>query len=586
MNLGAILHRTTEADCYPRNDEELVINIRTGYDITNVYLIYGDPYSGGIMGGDWKWDGVEEEIYYKKELPQHMFWTTTIRPKYKRARYYFKLVSKEETMYFFEEGFLDEETLHKEGMSLQCFTFPWMNEADINKPPKWVNDTIWYQIFPERFCNGDPSNDPVGVKKWQSKEVKNEEFYGGDLKGILKKLPYLQKLGISGIYLTPIFASPSTHKYNTSDYFKLDEHFGDNKTFRKLVTTAHELGIKIMLDGVFNHCGTNFFPWQDVLIKGKESEYADWFFIHKWPINQNQKDTKDGAYDSFAFAANMPKLNTNHPKVREYFVNVCRYWVEKFQVDGLRLDVANELSHRFCKELRIEMKRISPDFYLLGEIWHDANGWLRGDEFDSVMNYPLAGGISDFFVNESATKKDFEYTINRCYTMYQQQTNDVLFNLLDSHDTKRLRNKVRSMDEFYQQLAILFTMPGSPCIFYGTEVAMEGAHDPDCRRCMPWEEIKKGTYDEILETVKEIIALRRHNKTARSRHFHFPNRFAAYRLIEYIKIDEMGNRLEVLLNVEKEDIFVENEGEIKFSRGYHNQVLKAGGILIRTGRRA
>jgi len=582
MNLAAILHQTTDNYCYAVNKDELIINIKTGYDVKKVYLIYGDPYSGGIMGGDWKWDGAEEEIYFKKELKHHMFWTTTIRPKYKRARYYFKLISETETVYFFEEGFLSEEEMHKEGISLQCFTFPWMNEADISMTPYWVNDTIWYQIFPERFCNGDTSNDPQNVKAWQSKEVSNRDFYGGDLKGILLKLPYVKELGITGLYLTPIFSSPSTHKYDTSDYFKLDAHFGDEATLHELVDTAHSMGIKIMLDGVFNHCGTQFAPWQDVVEKGKDSKYFDWFMIQKLPIDPNQKDTKDGSYYSFAFAPNMPKLNTNNKKVRDYFLSVCKYWASEFHIDGLRLDVANELSHCFCKELRIAMKEMNPDFYLLGEIWHNAGKWLSGDEFDAVMNYPLAGGIGDFFVDEEATKKDFEYTVNRCYTMYQQQTNDVLFNLLDSHDTQRLRNKVKSIDEFYQQLAIVFTMPGSPCIFYGTEIAMEGKHDPDCRRCMPWEEIKGGIYDEEITIMKQLIAFRKHTKAAKSRHFHFPNKRKESRLVEYIKIDEDGKQIEILINAQDKDIPVENEEEILFSRGYHKEILKAGGILIRS----
>lgn len=582
MDFNAVYHRANDNFCYPLDENKLIINIKTGYDVKYVNLIHGDPFSAGILGGGETWTGEAVNIPFKKRLKNQLWWTTTIEPPYKRLKYYFELQTENERWFYFEDGFVSEAQMQLIGRSRQCFVFPWMNPADIALTPSWVNETIWYQIYPERFCNGDESINPEGTLPWRNKgAVTNQEFFGGDLAGIIKKLDYIKDLGVSGLYLTPINEAPTSHKYDTTDYKKIDPHFGSEETMRTLVKEAHNRGIRIMLDGVFNHTGKDFAPWQDVREKGPDSEYWDWFMVNEWPFREEGGCAREKQYYTFAFYDSMPKLNTNHPKVREYLLEVCENWVRDYDVDGIRLDVANEISHRFCKELRIRLKAIKPDIYILGEIWHDAMPWLRGDEFDAVMNYPLGESIKDFWIDKSLTNEDFEYTINRCYTGYMQQTNDVLFNLLDSHDTKRLRSDVRNLDEYFQQLAVLFTMPGSPCIFYGTEIAMEGSYDPDCRRCMPWDEIEAGVYAERMEIVKSLLKLRQNEPLLRGRDFHFPNRIGRSRVIEFCKMGWIDQYVEVIINCEEEDIEIEREGEILFSRHYIDTTLLKNGILIR-----
>ena len=370
-------------------------------------------------------------------------------------------------------------------------------------------------------------------------------------------------------------------KYDTTDYTKIDPAFGDEETMKALCREAHEKGIRIMVDAVFNHCGRKFAPWVDVLEHGKDSRYADWFMIEDWEQIGKRADTRDRRFYSFAFTDAMPKLNTNNEEVIEYFCKVCEEWIRKFDIDGIRFDVGNEVSHRFLKRIREHLKAVKPDLYLLGEIWHDASQWLQGDEYDSVMNYPLLSGIHDFFLDKTMKKEEFEYMVNRCYTMYMQQNNDVLFNLLDSHDTERLMNRFHDLDKFYQQLAILFTLPGSPCIYYGTEIAMEGAHDPDCRRCMPWSEINSEENQEKIATMRKLIMLRRNEKTCRSPHFHFPDTYENDRCVEYIKIDEEGNKMEVLLNTSEKEIKVKEAGEVLFAREFDGEILGVNGTLIR-----
>ena len=410
MEFSGVYHKTSEQMSYALDEDRLIVNIKTGYDVKQVFIHYGDPYEAGILGGKEKWIGKREEMIYKKRLPYQIWWTTTLLPEYKRCKYYFELRTEKEVWYYFEDGFLTEEQLRMDGRMQQCFIVPWMNPADINRTPAWVNETIWYQIFPDRFCNGTPEKNGDDITPWRNHgTVTNEEKFGGNLEGIRQRLSYLQELGITGIYLNPIMKAESNHKYDTTDYTKIDPSFGDADTMKALCKEAHEKGIRIMVDAVFNHSGRKFEPWIDILEHGKESRYADWFMVEDWEQVQKRGDTRDRRFYSFAFTDGMPKLNTNNEEVIQYFCKICEDWVREFDIDGIRFDVGNEVSHRFLKRIREHLKTIKPDIYLLGEIWHDASQWLQGDEYDSVMNYPLLSGIHDFFLDKTMKKEEFEY---------------------------------------------------------------------------------------------------------------------------------------------------------------------------------
>ncbi|MBQ5849721.1 MAG: glycoside hydrolase family 13 protein [Lachnospiraceae bacterium] len=583
MEFASVYHRSTDNYYYMLDENQLIINLKTGYDVKEVNIIHGDPFANGILGGGEEWTGQKSGIPFKIRLKYQQWWTTTIKPEFKRLKYYFELITDTEKWYYFEDGFVSEEQMNLKGRSRQCFTMPWMNPVDVNRVPKWVNDTVWYQIFPDRFCNGNPDINPENTKPWKYESgIGHNDFYGGDIQGIIDKLDYLSELGITGIYTTPINESPSNHKYDTTSYERIDSHFGDDRIMKIFVDEAHKRGMKVMIDAVFNHSGYYFEQWQDVLKNGRESEYFDWFMINEFPFSDKWDAARKGQLYTFAFFDSMPKLNTNNKKVRDYLISVACGWVNKYGVDGIRMDVANEVSHTFCKELRTALKEINPDLYLLGEIWHDAMPWLRGDEYDSVMNYPLAGSMKDFFIDKSLTGEDFEYMVNRCYTNYMQQTNDVLFNLLDSHDTIRLRNVVNSLDVYNSLLGLLFTMPGSVCIYYGTEIGMEGGFDPDCRRCMPWTDIEQGKYNEQISIIKQLVKLRKEEPLMRERNFHFPDEYKNPRVIQFQKMG-WGEILEVIVNGSEEDIQVinDNDSKIVFSRGLEGDTLHKNGICIR-----
>ena len=579
MNLSAVYHISTDNYCYPLNENELVVKLRTDYDIDRVELVWGDPFEWGMFGENSSWNGSSLNMTNTSNLQNHKVWQSIVMPKYKRCRYYFILHSGEETVYMFEDGFKSVAEFTSYKGRRQDFFFPWINPIDIIKPAKWVNETVWYQIFPDRFCN---SGTERGIKyhNWSSpdKKASNAYLYGGDLKGVMSKLDYLYNLGITGIYFTPINESPSNHKYNTTDYNKIDASFGSDEDIKMLVKEAHQRGIRVMLDGVFNHCGEQFAPWQDVLQNGRESKYFDWFIINKFPFSKSGGKSKRGEYYSFAFVDDMPKLNMNNPAVIEYFVNVCKRWVTEYDIDAIRLDVSDEVSHQFNKQLRRALLSLKEDFFICGETWHNSIAWLRGDEFDSIMNYSLQEIIISYWHNPSMTAKDFEYQINFCYDQYPIQTNNAMLNLLDSHDTMRLMTSSNNNEDiFYQKLTMLFTLNGSVCIYYGTEIGLEGGYDPDCRRPMPWKELEAGCYDSRIESMKQIISMRKSHKAFRSGDIRFLDS-GNDRVLIYEKYDE-DETLRVVLNCSDKPLELDSS-EIIFSRNLVNGILGCNGTAV------
>lgn len=578
MELGSISHRSAHTDAYALNADEIVINLRTGKDITAVSLIHADPFAGGATGFA-AWDGQPDPMVISRELKYHYIWTITLRPKFKREQYYFSISDGSQTLLLFEDGFYTPESARKPGRLKQYYKFPWLNPSDVITPPAWVNDVIWYQIMPDRFCRGSQSPKRYPLRKWNDpKHIHFRDFFGGDLKGITQKLPYLQKLGITGIYMTPIFLSNSNHKYNTFSYEAIDPDFGTEEDLKDLVNKAHALGIRVMLDAVFNHSGTEFGPWQDVMKHGPKSRYWDWFFVNQWPQPVLPGKTEDGRFYSFAFTGMMPKLNTNNPEVANFCLECCRYWVENWNIDGIRFDVGNEVSHSFLKKLNAGLKAVKQDIFLLGEIWHDSLQWLQGDEYDSTMNYPFLECIHNFWL-DNQDSREFMYALNRCYSMYPEQVNQVLFNFLDTHDTMRVLTRCGGKDTFYQQLTALMTLPGSACIYYGTEIAMEGGDDPDCRRPMPWDKVESGACDDDIRETAALIALRKANPQLRRGRILWKHHPEAPRLVCYGRYLDGNEVIAVYLNAHTEAVTVPG-AQVLYSRHLQGNTLLPGGIAV------
>lgn len=505
MNKHAVYHRIKGNYAFAVNETTVAIRLRTAAnDVESVNLAYG--YDWIEEEGVWNWNRRLLPMYIEHETAMFTYWRVEIaidEIKY-QLRYGFELTSGSEKYLYIERGFffVDDQAVRNDINSF--FAFPYLHNAEIVASPAWVNETIWYQIFPDRFCNGDTKNDPAGVHAWSDTILGAYENYGGDIAGIIEKLDYLKELGITGLYLTPIFVSPTSHKYDTTDYFEIDPHFGTKEEFKKLVEQAHERGIKIMLDAVYNHIGASSKQFQDVLEKGKDSVYYDWFYIEKESIVDTDGNLDKTAYRNFD--QNMPKLNTQHPEVIQYLLDVSTYWIREFDIDAWRLDVANEVDHEFWRQFRKAVRSVKEDVYILGETWHDSYPWLLGDQFDATMNYPLTRPILEWVVSEHTDANFFQQTFVEAIVRYSDGVNKGMFNLLDSHDTPRLltvaKGNVKRVEAAY---ALLYTAPGTPCIYYGSEMLLDGANDPDCRKPMPWDK----TRPEMFGQLQKLIQLRK-----------------------------------------------------------------------------
>lgn len=544
MNVAAIFHQPKSNYAFAVDQNTIRIVLRSAKnDLRKVELIIGDPFD------------------YTKVDKQTYIWTPRIKPfiemskRYDtkiydyyicfaksetyRSKYAFLLYTDDSVYLYNSAGvtFLskindfkidnDYSKIHGYDSTdflftlTEYFNFPYLNKEDIYQAPKWSKDMIWYQIFLDRFYPGDHPKE--GYLPFGSiiEGINNQMLFGGSLQGVIDKIPYLVDLGITGIYFTPIFESPSAHKYDTTNYLLIDPQFGTNEDFKKLVDELHKNQIKIILDAVFNHCGWNHPFFQDVLKNGKKSIYYDCFFFDdtegtNFLVENGVPKIYDPNlrpnYRTFAFTPFMPKLNTTHPLMEKYLLDVTSYWLKNYHIDGFRLDVSNEVSHDFWFKFRKLVKSINPDAYILGENWDDSNPWLRGDELDAVMNYNLALPIWRFFGNNSYDIKidaeTFKDYINRLMVLYPENVMIHMFNLIDSHDTVRILRRCGDNKEIFKLAYLfLFSFPGSPNIYYGDEIGLTGNNDPDNRRCMIWDKNEQDA--NLYAFMKELIGYRK-----------------------------------------------------------------------------
>ncbi|EOT45513.1 MULTISPECIES: glycoside hydrolase family 13 protein [Enterococcus] len=509
MNTAAIYHRPESEYAYLYKKDHMHIRLRTAKgDMKHVYLISGDPY---LLDKE-AWYNEREEMKKIGSTSLYDYWFIEKTAPFHRLSYGFEVEGVEGIKAFYGDHGVYAATEPFISMPNNYFRLPYFHEIDRVKPIEWVKETVWYQIFPERFANGDHTNDPDGTLPWGSKNPDRDDFFGGDLQGIIDHLDYLEDLGINGLYLCPIFKAHSNHKYDTIDYLKVDPAFGDEATLKELIAKCHERGIKIMLDAVFNHIGDTSPQWQDVLENGANSKYAKWFHIHEFPATytpgDHDEDARDLTYDVFAFTPHMPKLNTANPEVQAYLLNIATYWIKEFDIDAWRLDVANEVDHAFWKKFREACTAVKDDFYILGEIWHSSQSWLQGDEFSAVMNYAYTDSIKDYMIEHTIDSTKLVSELTDQLMLYRSQINQMQFNVLDSHDTPRILTETRGDKDLMRQvMAFTYLQPGVPCIYYGDEIGMTGEMDPDCRKCMVWDEQEQDL--ALKEFVKQLIALRK-----------------------------------------------------------------------------
>lgn len=499
MNKHAVLHLTEPPYAYGIDKDNLVVRIRTAKDdMKKVSVFYKDRY-------DFQGEYIELLMDKKETTELFNYYEATLNVFERRFRYYFKLEDQQgEVILFNENGFM--EKVPEENWKY-TFNFPYLCDGDIYEDVKWAKEGVVYQIFPDRFNNGDKTNDPKGTLPWGG-EVTTYSTFGGDLKGITKKLDYLKDLGVTIIYSTPIFKSTSNHKYNTEDYYEIDPQFGDKEVFKELVKEAHKRGMRVILDAVFNHTGNDFFAFKDLIKNGEKSKYKDWYYAHSYPIDREKVN-----YRTFATGiSEMPKINTSVKEAKDYLLDVAEHWIREYDIDGWRLDVCDEVDHNFWREFRKRVKSIKKDALIIGEIMHEANSFLKGDQLDSIMNYPFKGALTDFFAKGEITGEIFFDNLVTTQAMYMKNINFHMFNLIDSHDTARFLTEADG-DKRRLMLAVAFQFSyiGIPYIYYGDEVGIDGGNDPDCRKCMIWDEEKQDK--ELLSFFKRVATIRKENKT-------------------------------------------------------------------------
>jgi cyclomaltodextrinase len=381
--------------------------------------------------------------------------------------------------------------------------------------PYWVEDAVFYQIFPDRFANGDPINDLPGMEPWDSAPT-SYGFKGGDLRGIIQNFDYLLDLGINAIYLNPIFQATSNHRYNAIDYFKIDPKLGTLHDFHSLLEVAHENDVKLILDGVFNHCGRGFFAFCDLLENQANSLYKDWFHVLDFPVDAySPGDTED--YLSWWKFKSLPKFNTSNPPTRRYLLDVARYWIEQ-GADGWRLDVPNEIDDdAFWLEFRQIVKEANPEAYILGEIWEPNPRWVGDQHFDGLMNYPAREVIISFLTGKMKASQFLERA-TKLLTIYPRENAFANFLPLGTHDTERIMT-VLGNDLNKVKLAFLFqfAFPGAPSVFYGDEIGLDGGKDPECRKSFDWNSANWN--NDLRSYVQRLIHLRKSQPALRRGNF-------------------------------------------------------------------
>lgn len=490
MNRQALYHKSDSHYSFALMPDTVELRLRAAKgDIRSAKLVYGKKHEFCMRQNSVDMSFAASDGLYD-------YFAVRLKLKDKRLAYVFYIESADGKNYYFSEDGATESYDFSTSF-YNFFQLAYINENDVMNKVDWLSQAVVYQIFVDRFYRGDgePCDGSYINMKWGQKPTP-KSFAGGNLWGVTQKLDYLCDIGVNTLYLTPIFNSRSNHKYDISDYFNVDPQFGGNQAFKKLMGECKKKGVRVILDAVFNHCSEELKEFQDVREKGNNSPYRDWFIINgdkptKRPLN----------YEVFSVCDYMPKWNTSSPEVQEYLCTVGEYWIKEYGIDGWRLDVSDEVSHDFWRKFRKRIKALGKDIVLIGENWHDSLSYLRGDQFDSIMNYAFTKAMLDFFACGTIDAQGLCDRLNGLLMRNMTQVNFMMLNLLDCHDTHRFYTQCGcNAGKLLNALAVELFMPGASMIYYGTEVPMEGGYDPDSRRCFDWN-----NDGEFVQKIKQLV---------------------------------------------------------------------------------
>ena len=497
MEYSAIFHDMDKRFSYAVDKDLFVIRVQVKKDdMKEVILHYEDKYIPVERKDTRKTVPMKKVAvsqfhdYYEAQIKMHLIC----------LRYFFEFTDTQGEKVYYGNYEFDKECITNRDRMFDCPQN--LREEEMFEVPEWAANKVVYQIFPSRFA----ATEPVDKELWYKAPITPMDDLHGNLRGIIEHLDDIQNLGIDVLYMTPIFQSDSCHKYDTTDYYQIDPSFGTTEDLKELVQKAHERGLKVVLDAVYNHTGRKFFAFADILENGEKSKYWDWYFIDGFPLKSEWGEIPN--FKCFGYYGGMPKLNLKNPEVEKYITDVACYWIKECDIDGWRLDVGDEISHFFWKNFRKAVKAVKKDLLIIGEIWHYAGDFLEGDEWDTVMNYPFYLNLIDLLADEKITVSQFVQNLGYLKGRLHKNCYPLMWNLIDSHDTARFLHLCND-NKKKQHLAAAFQLllPGMPMIYYGDEYAMPGANDPDCRRGMYWDEEYQDK--EMYEWYKRLIQVRK-----------------------------------------------------------------------------
>lgn len=475
-----------------------------------------------------------------------------LETRFERIAYYFELQNGVETLFYYGDCYEMAGTPTR----ADYFQLPFNHRADRFAAPAWTRDAVVYNIFPDSFAAGKRLA-PNGAPPCR----------GGTVRGVTENLDYIASLGFNCIYLNPIFAARSYHRYDTLDYYRIDPHMGAEDDLRDLVRRAHALGIRVILDGVFNHVSSDHPFFRDVLEKGRASRYYSCFYALPETPRLPAAGELPG-YTCFSYVADMPKTNTADPFLRQYFCDIGAYWVRKFDVDGWRLDVANELDDGFLRAFRASVKAAKSDALIVGEVWENAAHYLGGDMLDSAMNYDFRRYCRRFFAEQTVDAETFDTNVSTLLLRYNENALFAQLNLLDSHDVSRFLSLCGGKTE-RMELAVLLqmTFPGMPCVFYGDEKGLCGESEPEYRRPMEWD-----ASSPLEEAYRRMIALRKTHPALRYGSFH--TELAGGGVYRYSRVWN-GTKITVAMNLGAELVKAEKRGTLLLKKGENRDIIGA-----------
>lgn len=548
MNPATIFHRPMSEYAFALDDTHYIFRLRTGKgEAESVRFYYADR---AMMTPKLQFAPLPME---KFRTDRYFDWyEIRLETRFERIAYYFELQNGVETLFYYGDCYEMAGTPTR----ADYFQLPFNHRADRFAAPAWTRDAVVYNIFPDSFAAGMRLA-PNGAPPCR----------GGTVRGVTENLDYIASLGFNCIYLNPIFAARSYHRYDTLDYYRIDPHMGAEDDLRDLVRRAHALGIRVILDGVFNHVSSDHPFFRDVLENGRASRYYSCFYALPETPRLPAAGELPG-YTCFSYVADMPKTNTADPFLRQYFCDVGAYWVRKFDVDGWRLDVANELDDGFLRAFRASVKAAKSDALIVGEVWENAAHYLGGDMLDSAMNYDFRRYCRRFFAEQTVDAETFDTNVSTLLLRYNENALFAQLNLLDSHDVSRFLSLCGGKTE-RMELAVLLqmTFPGMPCVFYGDEKGLCGESEPEYRRPMAWD-----ASSPLEEVYRRMIALRKTHPALRYGSFH--TELACGGVYRYSRVWN-GTKITVAMNLGAEPVKAEKRGTLLLKKGENRDIIGA-----------